>query len=288
MSLGLAEPMTESEPKASKQNNSVSVGYYVYCVAEIGPVEKLISGSIPVAIEEGTSLELVSSNSLAAVVSCVPLSDYGDEGLAERLDDAAWTAIRAMRHEQVVEHFAKHTSVVPLRFGTIYLDRSGIGKMLREKGTDLTAIIHRLKDREEWGINVYCDRAVLLEIIAEVSPRLREMAESAKQASPGQSYLMQKKIEALRVDEVRAEIERCANEIEEKLKLESVGATKLRVLKVETTEYGELKAKSAFLVERQNFDNFQEAAEELAQEMQAKGIRIELTGPWPPYNFATS
>lgn len=280
--------MTESETKKSQQNNHTSVGYYVYCVAESGPVEKLISGSIPVAIEDGTSLEPVTSDSLAAVVSRVPLSDYGEEGLAERIDDAAWTAIRAMRHEQVVEHFAKHTSVVPLRFGTIYLDRSGIENMLREKGTDLTAIIQRLKDREEWGINVYCDRAVLLEKIAEVSPRLREMAESAKQASPGQSYLMQKKIEALRVDEVRAEIERCANEIEEKLKIESDGATKLRVLKVETTEYGELKAKFAFLVDRQNFDSFQEAAEELAQEMQAKGIRIELTGPWPPYNFATS
>jgi Gas vesicle synthesis protein GvpL/GvpF len=280
--------MTESEPEKSQQNNHTPVGYYVYCVAESGPVDKLISGSIPVAIEDGTSLELVRSDSIAAVVSRVPLSDYGEEGLAVRLDDATWTAIRAMRHEQVVEHFAKHTSVVPLRFGTIYLDRSGIENMLCEKETDLIAIIQRLKDREEWGINLYCDRAVLMEKIGEVSSRLREMAESAKQASPGQSYLMQKKIVALRVDEVRAEIERCANEIEEKLKRESIGAVKLRVLKVETTEYGELKAKFAFLVDRQNFDRFQDAAEELAQGMQAKGIRIELTGPWPPYNFATS
>jgi hypothetical protein len=37
-----------------------------------------------------------------------------------------------MRHEQVVEHFASRTSVVPLRFGTIYLDRAGIEQMLGE------------------------------------------------------------------------------------------------------------------------------------------------------------
>lgn len=280
--------MSENEPKESRANEPGPVGYYVYCVAVSEPGEELLSGSIPIAIEDGTALEPVTLDSLTAIVSRVPLSDYGEEGLAERLNDAAWTAIRAMRHEHVVEHFAKNTSVVPLRFGTIYLSLSGIEKMLRENATDLTAIIERLKDREEWGVNVYCDRTVLLDKIAEVSPRLREMAESAKQASPGQSYLMQKKIDALRVDEVKVEIERCANEIEEKLKVESVGATKLRVLKVETTEYGELKAKFAFLVDRKNFDRFRDVAEDLAQSMQSKGIRIELTGPWPPYNFATS
>ena len=280
--------MSENEPKESRANEPGPVGYYVYCVAVSEPGEELLSGSIPIAIEDGTALEPVTLDSLTAIVSRVPLSDYGEEGLAERLNDAAWTAIRAMRHEHVVEHFAKNTSVVPLRFGTIYLSLSGIEKMLRENATDLTAIIERLKDREEWGVNVYCDRTVLLDEIAEVSPRLREMAESAKQASPGQSYLMQKKIDALRVDEVKVEIERCANEIEEKLKVESVGATKLRVLKVETTEYGELKAKFAFLVDRKNFDRFRDVAEDLAQSMQSKGIRIELTGPWPPYNFATS
>lgn len=280
--------MSENEPKESRANEPGPVGYYVYCVAVSEPGEELLSGSIPIAIEDGTALEPVTLDSLTAIVSRVPLSDYGEEGLAERLNDAAWTAIRAMRHEHVVEHFAKNTSVVPLRFGTIYLSLSGIEKMLRQNATDLTAIIERLKDREEWGVNVYCDRTVLLDKIAEVSPRLREMAESAKQASPGQSYLMQKKIDALRVDEVKVEIERCANEIEEKLKVESVGATKLRVLKVETTEYGELKAKFAFLVDRKNFDRFRDVAEDLAQSMQSKGIRIELTGPWPPYNFATS
>ena len=169
--------MIESEPKKSRASEPGPVGYYVYCVAANELSEELLSGAIPIAIEEGTNLEPVTVDSLTAIVSRVPLSDYGEQGLAERLNDAAWTAIRAMRHEQVVEHFARQRSVVPLRFGTIYLNRSGIENMLRENATELTAIIHRLKDREEWGVNVYCDRAVMLDKIAEVSPRLREMAE---------------------------------------------------------------------------------------------------------------
>jgi len=114
------------------------------------------------------------------------------------------------------------------------------------------------------------------------------MAEVAKSGPPGQAYLLQKKIEALRADETKVEVARAADEIESTLKGESDGSVKLRILKVETTEHGELKAKFAFLVPRSRFENFRNSAELLAQRMESSGIRIELTGPWPAYNFASA
>ena len=84
-----------------------------------------------------------------------------------------------MRHERVVEHFAKESSVVPLRFGTIYLERAGIERMLEERARELSSIIERLRDREEWGVNVYVGSPVLLESITSISPRLQELSESA-------------------------------------------------------------------------------------------------------------
>jgi len=125
----------------------------------------------------------------------------------------------------------------------------------------------------------------LLSSITSVSPVLREMVERAAQAPPGQSYLMQKKIDTMRVDEVRAAINRVVDQVEEKLREQTDGARRLRILKVETTEHGELKAKFAFLVQRSGFNKFRDAAEKLARENQAAGIRLELTGPWPVYNF---
>jgi Gas vesicle synthesis protein GvpL/GvpF len=283
--------MSESEQIKSRQNRHSSeeaVGFYVYCIVESIPAEKIAVGSVPTAIEDGSSLELINRNQLTAVVSRVSMSTFGEEALAARLSDAAWTAVRAMRHEQVIEHFAKRTSVVPLRFGTIYLDRSGIERMLDEKKEQLNKIIQRLQGREEWGVNVYCDRESLLDNITTLSPRLREMAEVADRASAGQSYLVKKKIEALRQDEAKAEIARAAVEIEAKLQSHSDDAARLRILKVETTEHGELKAKFAFLVPKTKFENFRKAAEELAREFEQSGIKIELTGPWPAYNFATA
>jgi hypothetical protein len=190
-----------------------------------------------------------------------------------------------MRHETIAEYVAKRAGIVPLRFGTIFLERAGIESMLSEKGRELREILERLRGREEWGVNLFCDQSVLMSSITSVSPVLRDMAERASQASPGQSYLMQKKIDALRVGESRAALNRIIEQTEKKLSDESDDAKRLRVLKVEATEHGELKAKFAFLVKRSAFEEFRDAAERLAQEHQNAGVRLELTGPWPAYNF---
>jgi gas vesicle protein GvpL/GvpF len=263
------------------------LGYYVYCIAESVTAHQLGTSSFPAAIEDNVNLEWVTANDLAALASTVPLELYGEEALAERLSDATWTAVRAMRHETVVEYVAKRASVVPLRFGTIYLERSSIERMLNEKTRELTQIIERLRGREEWGVNVYWDRATLMASITEVSPRLRELARQAEAASPGQAYLMQKKIEALRVDEARTALNEIIDRVDQTLTEHADEGKRLRILKVEATEHGELKGKFAFLVKRSQFEEFRAGAERLAQEYGVTGVRLELTGPWPAYNFST-
>lgn len=259
--------------------------YYVYCLAESLATQQLDPTSFPAAIEDNTKLEWVAGNDLAALTSSVPLEDYKEDALAEHLADATWTAVRAMRHETVVEYVAKRVTVVPLRFGTIYLERAGIERMLSEKGREFARILERLRGHEEWGVNVYADRAKLLAGITSVSPRLRELTQQAEAASPGQSYLMQKKIEALRIDEARSALNRIIDNIEKALTDHADDAKRLRILKVEATEHGELKGKFAFLVKRAAFEEFRAAAERLAEEYLATGVRLELTGPWPTYNF---
>ncbi|MDQ3804142.1 MAG: GvpL/GvpF family gas vesicle protein, partial [Acidobacteriota bacterium] len=256
---------------------------YVYCVGEAGRLAPLL-GDAPEAIEDPAALELVTAGALGAVVSAVPLADYGEEGMAARLADAAWTATRALRHERAVEHFARRAAVVPLRFGTIYLRRESVARMLEERGASLREALARLEGREEWGVNVYVDRARLKETVVGVSARLREMAERAASASPGQGYLLRKKIDALRDEEARAETKRVASETEARLGGVSDGAARLRTIKGERDEPGEVAARLAFLVPRAGFDRFRAEAERLAEEFTPLGFRFELTGPWPPYN----
>lgn len=259
-------------------------GFYVYCVGERDALAPLFDEELPGAIEGESGLELVGGG-LAAVVSRVPLADYGEGALASRLADATWTATRALRHERVVEHFARRASVAPLRFGTIYLRRESVERMLEERGAQMRSVLGRLEGREEWGVNVFVERARLREEVVNVSERLREMGERAARSSPGQGYLLRKKIESLRDEEARAETRRVASEVEARLAAVCDGAARLRVLKDEATEQGELAARFAFLVARLRFSEFRAAAERLAEEYTPLGFRFELTGPWPAYNF---
>ena len=259
---------------------------YLYCIGESDMLAPFLKADLPGAIESDVRIEMVADSGLGAILSAVPIADYGENALEERLGNASWAAVRVMRHQQVVEHFARRASVIPLRFGTIYLRRDRVEQMLAENGAEFLSIIERLRGREEWGVNVYVTRATLMEVMTTLSPRLRELAEQAEAASPGQAYLLRKKIEALRTDEARVEIKRATSGIERELATFSDGASRLRVMKDETAEQGEVAAKLAFLVSRARFDEFRVAAETMAEKYAASGFKLELTGPWPAYNFA--
>jgi hypothetical protein len=283
--------MSRGESKKSSRGGGGGGGegraLYVYCVGARDALARVFEGELPAAIESTERLELITAGGLAAVASAVPLSDYGEEALGSRLEDAAWTAVRALRHEGVVEHFARRASVAPLRFGTIYLRRESVGRMLEERGEELRRVVERLEGREEWGVNVYAERAKMKAEVVRLSPRLREMTERADSSTPGQAYLLRKKIDALRDEETRAETKLVVARMEGGLAAASVGAARLRLLKDEANERGELAAKFAFLVAREGFEEFRVAAESLAELYAPLGFRIELTGPWPPYNFAS-
>ena len=281
--MSARSPNTKAARKAGRERRPAAL--YVYCVGAREELAPLVEGAGVAPIETGAGVELVEGGGLAAVVSDVPLADYGEDALRERLQDPAWMATRAMRHEAAVEHFARRAAVVPLRFGTIYLSRESVEKMLAERGAQLRSIIDRVEGREEWGVNVYADRAKTREAVARVSPRLLEMDEQAARSTPGQAYLLRKKIDALRADEARAETKRAAAEIEDALASACDGAARLRVLKDEASEHGDLAAKLAFLVQRDAFEGFRAEAERLAQKFAPLGLRLELTGPWPAYNF---
>jgi hypothetical protein len=292
----LVKTDTSTDRRVAKSKTDASVerkdegegARYVYCVGARDELAPLFDGELPDAMESGRGLELVEAEDLAAVACAVPLSDYGEGALELKLADAAWTATRALRHERAVEHFARRATVVPLRFGTIYLRRENVARMLEERSAQLRPTLSRLKGREEWGLNVYVERARLREQVATLSERLREMEEAAAAAPPGRAYLLRKKVDTLRDEEVRAEIRRAAASIEGELASVCDGAARLRVLKDEAGEQGELTARLAFLVRREGFKDFRAEAERLAERYTPLGFRFELTGPWPAYNFAAA
>jgi hypothetical protein len=260
--------------------------FYVYCAGmreALGGIFE--AGGLPEAVEDAVGLELIAAGELAAAASAVPLSVYGEEALAAHLTDAAWTATRAFRHERVVQHFAERAPVVPFRFATIYLTRGSVAHALEAHEAPLRRALGRVEGREEWGVNLYVERERLRAEVVRTSALLRDLDAKAAAATPGQAFLLRKKIEASRETEARAKAKRVASKIEAELLAASDDAARLRTVRDERTEYGEVAARFAFLVARERFAEFRAAAERLADEHALQGFRLELTGPWPAYNF---
>ncbi len=207
--------------------------------------------------------------------------------LSERLSDATWTATRALRHERVAEHFARSTAVVPLRFGAIYLRRDGVERMLEGRAAQFRAVLARLEGREEWGLNVYVERARLREEVTGLSARLRGMAERADASTPGQAYLLRKKIEGLRDEEARAETRRVAREVEAALGEAADGVGAPARAQGRGDRAGRV-GRAPRLPRRTRRASTRSAPPPNSSptEYTPLGFRFELTGPWPAYNFA--
>jgi hypothetical protein len=282
-------PRTKGKPalptarKATKLRDLLW-GSYVYCIVESGDL-KGIFDSAPEGLESAQKIEPIVSAGLVAAVSTVPLSQYGEGALDANLSDVNWAASRVMSHQRVVEHFASRCAVIPLRFGTIYVDKKSIEQMLAERSEEFKALMQRLRGRQEWGVSIHCDYARLVETRALVNPAIRLLLDRRDSALPGQTYLLSRQIEGLKAKVVREEISTAVARIKEELDAsseQSIGSVSARGRRF---EQGDLVARFSFLVRARRFDRFRARAEELAGSYLSSGFRIELVGPLPPYSF---
>jgi hypothetical protein len=189
-----------------------------------------------------------------------------------------------MRHERVVEFFASRGPLIPLRFGTIYLDRMSVERMLSSRALEFRSMMKSLRGRQEWGVLIYSDHAALISNIASKNAEIRPLLERAAAAPPGQSYLLAKQIEVLKARTARQEISAAIVRMKEDLDAsseQSVSSPPER----RRTEHGELIARLTFLVQSRRFRRFQATAERLARDYLSSGFHIELVGPMPPYSF---
>ena len=65
----------------------------------------------PAGVDARHAVFLLEGNELAAIVSSVPLEEFGEEQLRENLNDVAWLEEKARAHEAVLEAMLESTTV---------------------------------------------------------------------------------------------------------------------------------------------------------------------------------
>ncbi|MET8676352.1 GvpL/GvpF family gas vesicle protein [Streptomyces sp. NPDC004647] len=250
---------------------------YVYAVGRAGP--ELEAAAARLSGLSGAPVRTVGSGELSAVACSVPAADFDEAGLKAQLEDLSKLEEIARSHHAVVEALAGHMTVLPLRLATVYLDDERVAWMLEESRDEFGALLGRLEGHVEWGVKVYADPD-------SGPPPAPEPSPPDAPASPGRAYLQRRRAQqSTQRNAYRAAGEAAA-------RISAVAASLATDRMAHRPQQGELAhgagenvANEAYLVPLPDTDEFRAAVEEACRDL--PGVRVEVTGPWAPYSFAT-
>jgi hypothetical protein len=254
---------------------------YLYGVV---PAESPEPGAKVAGLDEGP-VRVVRAGEIAAVVSPVASDAYSDEVLEQRLGDLQWVGERGLAHERVLDWFAERGPVVPLSLFSLHRDEERVRERLRSEAERFSRLLERLRGRREWGIRLWRQDEELLRHVDGLSPLLKALGDEIGSAPPGRQFLLKKKQEAARAEEVRSLSRRVAHRAFASLQEAADRAATLTLPASVPASGRTLLLHAAFLVEDDGFPDFQARVGELARELGGVGFEIEFTGPWPPYHF---
>jgi len=250
---------------------------YVYAVSRAGaPLDAALTDRQGL---EGTPLRTVRAGDLVALVSSVPSALYGTEGVKAQMEDLGRLEVLARTHHAVVEAAYEHATVLPMRLATVYLDDERVRGMLGAREPEFADLLARLEGHVELGVKVYADPREAV-TVGDPGPA------TDAPASPGRAYLQRRRAQQQNhrvtyraAGAVAAEVPARVSDIAEAHVTHRPQQGDL------AQAAGENIVNDAYLVEAAQADAFRAALTGLADGV--PGVRVEITGPWAPYSFAT-
>ncbi|MGF0316705.1 GvpL/GvpF family gas vesicle protein [Nocardia fluminea] len=228
----------------------------------------------------GEPVRTVVSDDLTAVVGSVPLEVFGEQPLSGHLEDLDWLEATARAHDTVVSAVVRRVPAVPLRLATVFRDDDRLRELLDERRGNFAAALTLVSGRTEWGVKAYADRAALTAAVAEA-----RAANEGTATGAGAAYLARRRAQLSAQDTVERDAAERAEKIHSQLvRYAAAGRRQALTDPAVSGRRDWLVLNGTYLVDDDRTDDFTATVTMLGAEF--PGIRLELTGPWPPYSFA--
>jgi hypothetical protein len=212
-------------------------------------------------------------DSLGAIVSRLPVDGFGVADWERNATNVAWLEPVARQHHEVLQHVAMTAPVVPLRLPSLYGSLESLAETLRESGDLLNEDLRRIEGKAEWAVKVYR------------TPEPQSSAVSAA-ATSGRDYLRARSRDLSARTSVQEQVREQVREIHRTLG--EVSAEYLRNQPQDAVLSGrkeQMLLNGAYLVSRTDQARFLELVGEIADDPDTSGLSVEVSGPWPAYNF---
>jgi hypothetical protein len=258
--------------------------WYVYGIV---PFDGTMAPNLSGLDDAPVRLEPSDDGRFAALVSILEGPDYTPEAIEARSGDVDWLSPRAIAHDRVLTWASDHGVVVPMPMFSLFSGSPAVRDMLRDRETHLEATVRRIGEAREYALRIYRVDAELLTAIVPLSPRLTELASTARSAPPGQRYLLERKLEAEKRTELRAVTQQIVDQVVHELCEHAREVQRSPIPRVQDAEAsrGTMVLNAAFLVPTSEFAVFQQRLSEIVSRHQPEGFRFDFTGPWPAYHF---
>ena len=255
---------------------------YVYCLVRSARRPSL--PGLPPGIPGSKEVRLLDAGSgLWVVVTSVPRGDYDEAALARGLQNLDWVSRRAMAHESVVEQFLTATAVLPMQLFALFVSDERALEHVNSDRTRIDRILTRIERHLEWGLRLSFDEKAARQAVEDSHGRVRAGATTTMR-STGSEYLARKRdlLDVTRVQITAAKAE--ADRLYRVMSREASEARR-RTATEQAAPGSRLLLDAAFLVPVRRAAAFRSALRKQARTLDAAGIVVSLTGPWPPYNF---
>lgn len=242
----------------------------------------------PAGIDD-TRVEVIGDggSGFGALASRLPAGSYHAGAIERATADVAWLTPRAQAHDLVLTWAQEHGGVLPLPMFTLWASDATLAATLTQRAADLARAAQRVVNADEYGLRIHRRDALLLDAVTRLDPDLQALAAQVAAASPGQRYLLQKKLDDQKktaVKRVGLSLARDAYETLRAISRESV--TRPLATAAGASQEMTLVLNGAFLVDRDRADDFRAAVAAIVRKHEPLGLAFDFTGPWPPYNFA--
>jgi hypothetical protein len=256
---------------------------WAYCVLRARDASP---AGLPGVSAEAPPVERVQAGELVALVSRVPAAEFSEEPLRSNLNNLAWLERVARAHEAVLEDAFAAATIVPLRMCTLYQSTDSVRGMLERERAPLTESLTLLDGRQEWGVKVVVDPDKLADAARAGSNEAAAFEEELEAHSGGGAYMLRRRLERHVRELTGALAAEVADQVHARLADWATDAVTRPPQNRDLSGHeGEMLLNGAYLVEADRADGLRELVAELEERHRPLGARIELTGPWPPFNF---
>lgn len=250
---------------------------YVYAVTRQAatPDAEAIDGSRRFGVADAADIH--------AVFTPVSAEEFSQEVIDHRAGDLEWLGAVGYRHQSVVAALMKETALVPLRAFTLFSGEQAVRAYLEEHRELLGKALDRLEGKQEWTLRIELEPAKWSDALTARVASLRELQNDIAAASAGKAFLLRKKLDDEKKRASRTAEEELVGEIEQAV---------LAKLQCETVAESRARREGGFpqinvLINRDEESVLQELETELGARYAPEGVTLALSGPWPPYTFAT-